>query len=368
MKVQISFICIFIFAFFSNPLRLLSQGPYPNTGNHQVCLNASEPYGVLLKSGSTYLWRINSVTGANGVITAGTTPNLIIVNWTSIGTALLQVIETNAGGCSGDTMSIMVTVNPEPVLVVHNPAAVCFPGTVDITAPTVTAGSTAGIALTYWIDATATTAYTTPSAATAGTYYIKATSAAGCFEIQPVTVTVNSLPDLTITNPAPVCSPNTADITAASVTAGSGTGLVLTYWTDPAATVNYTTPTTATAGIYYIKATSAAGCSDIKPVIVTVNTTPSPSITGNAAVCQTANNSMETYSTPNNSGHTYLWTVTGGNISFGSGTNMINVSWANSGPGLVRVIETDAVTGCSGNVWQAIDIKPKPATTPITHN
>jgi hypothetical protein len=26
--------------------------PYPNTGDHQVCLNSTEPYGVVLTAGS----------------------------------------------------------------------------------------------------------------------------------------------------------------------------------------------------------------------------------------------------------------------------------------------------------------------------
>src|SRR4051812_28821033 len=66
--------------------RAMAQGPYPNTGNHSVCVNATEPYGVVLTPGSTYAWTITPIAGGNGTITAGATSNLISVHWTSIGT------------------------------------------------------------------------------------------------------------------------------------------------------------------------------------------------------------------------------------------------------------------------------------------
>ena len=422
--------------------------PYPNTGDHQVCLNATEPYGVVLTAGSSYLWTITPVAGGNGTITPGATPNLITVNWTSAGTATLQVVETNASGCVGDPVNILVTINPlptvtvnstavcagsdatitatpgtagtynyvwtvpvgatnpgnvasftsgiagiysvvitntvtgcgsasasgtvtvnaAPTLVITNPPVACLPNTVDLTAAAVTAGSSPGMTLTYWTDAAATVAYATPATATAGTYYIKGTLAGGCFDIQPVVVTTAPTPTVVVTNPAPVCAPNTVDLTAAAVTAGSTAGLTYTYWTDAAATVPYATPTAATAGTYYIKGTTAGGCATIQPVVVTVNPLPTPVVTGPSPVCVSVAGNTSTYTTTNVAGHTYNWVVTGGTIVSGQGTNSITVSWTTAGAGTVAVTETITASGCSAANTLNVTVTPKPVTSAITHN
>jgi hypothetical protein len=86
--------------------------PYPIPGDHVVCLNTTEPYGVIETIGSTYVWTILPGTGGAGTIAAGVTQNLITVNWTSPGTCTLQVIETSADGCEGDPVTILITVQP----------------------------------------------------------------------------------------------------------------------------------------------------------------------------------------------------------------------------------------------------------------
>ncbi len=189
------------------------------------------------------------------------------------------------------TSTVDVTVNALPTIVAVTPAAVCLGSTVDLTASAVTTGSDAGLTFTYFTDAAATTVLVNPNAVvTSGTYYIKGTNTNGCSVITPVTVTVNPLPVLTITTPVTICSPNTVDLTAASVTAGSDTGLTLTYWTDSAATIALTTASAVTtSGTYYIKAVNANGCEKIMPVTVTINVTNAPTGTASQAFCGSAN-------------------------------------------------------------------------------
>jgi hypothetical protein len=506
----------------------MAQGPYPNTGDHSVCLNATEPYGVPLTAGSTYAWSITPLAGGNGTITPGATPNLITVNWTTVGTATMQVIETNSNGCVGDPVTITVNINPlptvtvnsssicpgstatitatlgtagtynyvwtvpaaatnpgnvatftsgvagtysvvitntatgcgsasssgtvtinaAPTLVITNPPAICGTGTADLTAPAVTAGSSPGLTFSYYTDAAATIVYPTPLAATPGTYYIKGTLAGGCSAIQPVvvtanplptvtvnsstvcagtlatitatpgtagtynyvwtvpaaainpgnvatftsgvagtysviitntatgcasapasgTVTVNAAPTLVITNPPAVCGTGTVNLQDPAITAGSSPNLTFEYFTDAAATVVYPTPAAATAGTYYIKATNASGCFTIQPVVVTVNPLPTPVVTGPSPVCVSVAGNTSTYSTPNVAGHTYNWTVVGGTIATGQGTNTITVTWTTAGAGTVSVTETITASGCTGSNTLNVTVNPKPVTSPITHN
>jgi hypothetical protein len=88
-------------------------GPLNKTGDMQVCLNSTESYGVMPTTDSKYTWKIISVSGGNGAITAGADPNNVIsVNWTSVGQCNLEVTETNSSGCSAVINTIVITVNP----------------------------------------------------------------------------------------------------------------------------------------------------------------------------------------------------------------------------------------------------------------
>ncbi len=99
----------------------------------------------------------------------------------------------DAGQCALST-SIVVTVNPLPVLIITSPGDTCIPYTVDITAAGVTAGSLGGGTLTYWQDSATTIPLSSPaSIGLSGTYYIESTSL-GCSSVSPVLVTIHPLP------------------------------------------------------------------------------------------------------------------------------------------------------------------------------
>jgi hypothetical protein len=113
---------------------------------------------------------------------------------------------------------------------------------------------------------------------------------------------------------------------------------------------------------------TAGQCASTFPHTITVNPLPTPVITGPTPVCQTIGTNYSTYSTPNVAGHTYTWTVIGGAIVTGQGTNSITVNWTTVGAGNVSVAETITATTCSANAAKPVMINPKPITTPISHN
>ena len=63
-------------------------------------------------------------------------------------------------------------VKEPPILMVTNPAGVCMPLKIDITAPAITAGSEADLILSYWTDQQTTIPLPNPNAIDkTGSYY-----------------------------------------------------------------------------------------------------------------------------------------------------------------------------------------------------
>jgi hypothetical protein len=262
----------------------INAGLYTVTGSAAICANtkgatysAPGEYGA-----SYYTWTVQG----DATIASGNGTRTVTLDFGSAGgTVVLKVVPYNECGKTGVDNSQYSTVNinilPLPTVVTNAPAAVCGPATVDLTAAAVTAGSADGLTFSYFTDAAATLAVTDPTKVGNGIYYIKGTdvSGTGCSAVKPVTVTVISPPQLTITNPAAVCAPATVDITATAITAGSTSGITLEYYTDAAATTPISLADAkiiAASGTYYIKGTdvNGTGCSTISPVTVTINQLP----------------------------------------------------------------------------------------------
>jgi len=189
-------------------------------------------------------------------------------------------------------MANCLVASAQLVLSITNPAAVCSPATVDITSPTITAGSTfpGGTTLGYYSDAAATMPLAAPTAiAITNTYYIKAVSG-GSTDIESVTVIIEPTPLLIIQQPNAVCAPATVDLTDPEIAIDHSSlppGTVLNYYADAGTTSPIVDPeAVTTTGDYYITATAASCVSSIADVVVTINPEPVAPVVTNLTYCQ----------------------------------------------------------------------------------
>lgn len=98
------------------------------------------------------------------------------------------------GTCTLSSSTLTATFKEIPKLVITDPPAVCIPGTIDLSAPSVTAGSDTGLVLQYFNDAFATDPVPNFKAVDrAGVYYILATNADECSVLETVNVTFDNL-------------------------------------------------------------------------------------------------------------------------------------------------------------------------------
>ncbi|MDR6966982.1 hypothetical protein J2X31_000982 [Flavobacterium arsenatis] len=170
----------------------------------------------------------------------------------------------DAGQCAVP-ISISVTVNELPLLVINNPAAVCSSETVDITADAVTTGSGNDLTLTYWADPFGNVSFPGPDAIpSSGTFYIKAENANGCSVISPVSVVVKDAVDAPTTTTPTQDFTTGDDLTDFEVT---GTDLI---WYDASTDGNVIPSSTliTTGTVYYVSQT-VDGCESEGRLMIT---------------------------------------------------------------------------------------------------
>jgi gliding motility-associated-like protein len=157
-----------------------------------------------------------------------------------------------------------------------------------------------------------------------GLYYFTVTNSVGCvsYPSNEVNISTPGPPDVIITDPPAVCSPDKVDITAASVTEGSTTGLTYTYWTDSDATHEYETPTSADTGTYYIKGTTVSGYFTIKPVHASIDEMPVANAGPDQALSYVFSTTLAAVIGENETG---LWSVESGTGTFVNINNPLSV-------------------------------------------
>ena len=256
------------------------------------------------------------------------------------GTYILTYTYTNSSGCSASDTSAIV-VNASPTVTISSLSAVCTNGS----PLTLTNGSPAGG--TYSGSGVSGGIFT-PSAAGAGSKTItySYTGANGCQGSANTTIQVNALPTITFTTPSSICSAQSAITLTASPSGGtfSGNGVTGTTF-DPLAAGSGTSNLTYTY-------TDANNCTNTAVSSITVNTTPTVTLSSMNALCSGATAITLTNGSP--SGGTYSGTGVSGNTfnpaTSGAGTFTINYSYTSA-------------NGCSGSASNSITVNAAPAVS-----
>lgn len=214
-----------------------------------------------------------------GLISSWTINTIPVADPSAVATAgTYRLFAATVFGCA-DSATVTVSISPKPTLGNDQSVNVCLGNTLDLTALFATGSNN-----NSWTNAGA--AIANPSAiTTGGSYQLISSTAAGCSDTALVTVTMVAAPTVVTNNQGPICSPQTFDLTTANITAGSSPNLTFTYWEDASATVGYTTPAAATAGIYFIKGSDINGCSSTAPVQLTYYPLPVVNAGNDFAIC-----------------------------------------------------------------------------------
>ena len=213
------------------------------TGNVSFCADSST---TLTASGaSTYVW-------SSGVYTDSITVN---------SAGQYTVTGTDNNGCAGSA-TIMTFVKPLPTPVITGPSTICQGDTATLAA---IGGNTY-----HWSNGSTQNSI---SVSQNGTYTVTATSAENCFATADFTLTVNSLPNVTISGNTTFCQGTTTTLNAAGANTYTWSG-----------GVNSESIIISSAGSYTVTGTDANGCSNTASETVTMNLTYNTPLT--ASICQ----------------------------------------------------------------------------------
>ncbi|TAE19295.1 MAG: hypothetical protein EAZ95_02210 [Bacteroidetes bacterium] len=363
-----------------------------------VCPNSVHTYSVPNNPANSFTWTVqggsilNGSPITNGSTITGTGTQSISVTWGTAGAGSINLVESTPApsSCASTASLVTVSINPAPTpqtitgansvcqggthtYTVANNASNSFAWVVeggDIQGPgvtTTTNGSTrTGVGLQSVMIVWRTTV-------TAGKIDITETTPANCGSSAPSTlnITVNPTPKITAINATPTgdaCGKSVVtytiagtDIAGASVvweaplngTAPSLTGNSITItWNDVATTITERLKVRATSPA----PASCVGLQFEQNFVINALPAVQDTTLWASPVCV---NSTVTY-TASAAGQ---WTVTGGTINSGQGTNSINVSWGTLGNGEVCFEETNATTGCKRKVCKTIKVNTTPTVS-----
>ena len=267
---------------------------------------------------SSYTWLPSGVNTNTYLATPGSS-----INYTLIA----------AGVCGyKQTLTKFITVNPLPSILINGGSPISTCGT----ATTLLTGSGAS---TYTWSTGPNTSTTNVSPSTTTNYTLSGTSSQGCVNSTVTTVTVNAVPNTSITaSNNTICSGSNATLTASGAS---------TYTWSNSSNSNSIVVSPASATVYTVVGTSSTGCS--KSFTTSINVNGLPTILSNSTtIC---NGSTGTLSASGAS--SYTWNT-------GSNSSSITISPLTTTN--YTVIGTGS-NGCKNTAITTVSVNAKPVVT-----
>ncbi|GAB3868036.1 hypothetical protein GCM10028824_11820 [Hymenobacter segetis] len=329
--------------------------------------------GTAFPPGTPFTWQING-----GTITAGQGTPAITVDWGVASTGgYLKVFSLNTQGCSSDTTTLPIVINPR--LQTVRPTG---PGDIGVGQPPIrgvcqadgpyryVSGAYANGSSYAWtivggtqvstFQNTVTVNWTPVAVPTIGKIVVTETSnpasgvrCLGTSDTLKVLINPSPRPTLAITAPVRVCQTN-GPVTFGLPGGFTGSTYVFQLGTTTLAGTGNTRVlnTLPIPGTYTltVQETTVAGCvGPLYSTPFTVAPTPTaPTISGSGFVCNVAQTQPYAIANPT-AGASYQWTVVGGTITAGGTGSQITVRFNATGPYTVSAAEISAApASCTG--------------------
>ncbi len=321
------------------------------TDNDQMVVNVNPAPNVTVNLPAPICVGQNTTLSANGAPNYTWSPSTGLSATTGASVTASPIITTTytvtgtAGNNCTDQATVIVTVNPIPVLTINpSPATICVGGSTPLTAngaSTYTWSPSTGLSAT-----TGTTVTASPAATT--TYTVFGTSAAGCTATTTVVVNVTSLPTVTATaSTYTICNGQSATLTGAGATTYSW--LPVTGLGSPNSQTTSASPTSTTT--YTLTGTVGVGCQGIDTVVVHVLPLPNINVSANPAqICAGGSTTLTA-----TGGFGYQWSPSTG-LSQTNGNN-ITCTPAST---ITYTVTGNGANGCSNSNTIIVVVNPLP--------
>ena len=332
--------------------------PTPLAGsNSPVCEGSSLQLNASLIANALYSW-----TGPNGFTSFSQNPTVNSVNLINAG---LYAVTATVNGCTSNSSTAMVTINPTPVPpIISSNSPVCSGANLNLMASSVAGASYNWTGPNGFISSSQNPTIANVTTNVSGNYYVTATLNGCTGNAAIISIIVNPTPAIpSVSSNSPICEYsniqlNTSGIANANYT-WSGPNGFSSLLQNPA--IN--NATIAAAGTYSATATVNGCTSAASTVVVNVNSIPiAPTVSNNGPVCA-GTDILLTASLV--SGASYNWTGPNG---FNSGLqNPVINNTATTISGTYYVTVT--LNGCTSNSSNTnISVKPIPSAPVLSTN